>query len=255
MKIRVTKGRADLRRSRWFLSGEEKIGKSILASGWPNALFGATEQRHNHIKDAHVVDLVDWNKYKGDDGRTNCIDFVKQLQSRSFQKEYNTIVIDVVDLTYEWCVIDVCKDRKIEHRSDEGFGKGYDIVDQEYKKWFYELLSLPYGLIFISHTKIVEVNTMHGTKSKLISTLSDRARRIIYPHMGVICMMHYDLVDTSKGAEKSKFINKRVLSFGGNEYLEAGDGEGYLPKRIVCYKDPRDTFDEIEDYYEGRKIK
>jgi len=56
-------------------------------------------------------------------------------------------------------------------------------------------------------------------------------------------------------AGKPVMGKKRVMSFEGNEYIEAKDRDGVLPVEVVLAKDGKKNFEVFKDYYEGRRKK
>lgn len=244
MIVSVTKGRAKLERGRWFLHGPGKVGKSTCASGWPGHIFLPTEHRIEHIPNVHHLPINEnWLQFK---------EQVKWLDSQKQRNNYRTVVVDVIDHLWTYCVAHTCKKLGIDHQSDSGYGKGWDAVDKEFKDVFYRLLSYPYGLIVVSHSTMKEVTTMNSSYMKRVSTLPDRARKMIIPHMGVIGYIDFDTFIINQGGKK-RAVPGRSITFQGDEYIEAGDGEGLLPKKLRLYKDATKTYDMIKSYYTGER--
>lgn len=245
MQIRKTLGKPNLQRGRWLIHGPGKIGKSTFASGFPNNLFLATERRLDHIKDIEYVFVDSWEEFKK---------IVSELASPAYQRRYEVVTIDVIDNIWVYCVEHVCKRLGIEHQSEESFGKAWDMIDSEFKKTFYKLLSYPYGILIISHSKNETIQTLKGSRNRFVSTLPERARRIIVPHMGVVGYIDYDLFPVVRNG-KERWEECRVITFQGNDAVEAGDGEGMLPPKIRLYRDARKTYDIIKRYYDGQGTK
>jgi len=242
--IKHTNGQANLQKLRWFLHGPGKVGKSTCASGWPKNLFLASERRLEHIPGVDYAFIDNWKNFK----KT-----VQELSLTKYQKKYEVVTIDVVDHLWSYSVLHTCERLGIEHQSEEGFGKGWDAVDKEFKDVFYKLLSMEYGIIVISHSTMKDVTVGNITKTKRVSTLPERARRIIIPHMGVIGYINFDTIAIKKGG-KTKYVDGRTITFHGDEEVEAGDGEGLLPKKIRLYKDAAKTYKAIKAYYDQKEV-
>lgn len=241
MKIEHTTGKPSLTQGRWLIHGPGKIGKSTFASGWESPLFLATERRLQHLKGVSFVFIKDWKSFK---------EIVKELNQSSYSRKYKVIVLDVVDHLWSYCVEHTCKRLGIEHQSEEGFGKGWDAIDKEFKDTFYRLLSYPYGLIVVSHSKVVQIQSLRSSHDKFITTLPERARRIIVPHMGVIGYIDYDELPIVKNG-KTRYVKCRTIRFRGTETVEAGDGEGVLPDKLRLFRDAQKTYARIKSYYDG----
>jgi hypothetical protein len=71
--------------------------------------------------------------------------------------------------------------------------------------------------------------------------------------IGCIEYRSVKIANTETG--KMEIARKRVISFEGNEYIEAKDRDGVLPSEIVLMKDQKKNFEVFKDYYEGRRKK
>ena len=65
--------------------------------------------------------------------------------------DFETIVVDLLEDAYEHCRLYVFDKNNIEHESDSGYGKGWDLVRTEYLSTIKRLLNLDYNIILISH--------------------------------------------------------------------------------------------------------
>jgi len=247
VRIEVSSGKVDLEKSAFFFFGPPKIGKSTTASGWRNCIFLCTSKKE--VKRLKVPYILVNTHDKLKEAITYLIDNRDRLS-------HKTIVLDFIDAMWTNCVTHVCKKLRIDHPSEAGYGKGVDMIDLEFKKTMTQLIGSEFGCVFISHLQIKEIQTMQGTVTKTISTLPDRARKIIIPLVSVIgCIDFKTIKIKDEVTGKIKFTKKRVISFEPSEFLEAGDRDGYLPPEIPCFSDPKRTYELIEDYYTGRKKK
>ena len=71
------------------------------------------------------------------------------------QNEFKTIIIDLLEDTREMCRIFMYDQLGIQHESDSGFGKGWDIIKTEYLSTMRRFFNLDYeNLIVVSHEDI-----------------------------------------------------------------------------------------------------
>ena len=232
-----TEGNVTLQDLRLLIYGPPKIGKTTLASGFPNALFLATEKGYARFK-VHVIDITSWIKFQE---AVNLITTSKH--------KFKFIVIDTLDVLFSLCVSSVCLKLKIDHLSDEDYGKGYDMAAKEFEKWINKLFIAPYGFIGISHTKINEIFSRSGKISKIVPTLPNQARKIIIPKVSTIGYMDMAPFEVKPG----KFRERHVISFEPSEMLEAGDRDGRLPQKFVVPKDPEETYRIFKDAYSQKR--
>ena len=244
--IEKSSGNVDLEKSAFFFFGPPKIGKSTTASGWKNCIFLCTSTKEvKRLKVPYI--LVNTHE--------KLIEAIEYLIEHRKQLPHKTIVLDFVDAMWTNCITHVCKKLKIDHPSEAGYGKGVDMIDLAFKKVMTRLIGSEFGCVFISHLQVKEIQTMSGTVTKTISTLPDRARKIIIPLVSVIGCIDFTTIKIKNDEGKTIRKKKRVISFEPSEFLEAGDRDGYLPSEIPCFADPKKTYALIEDYYSGRKTK
>lgn len=225
-----TSGKLDVSEIRMLVYGPPKIGKTTLLSGFPSAIILATEKGYKS-RQVYKVDIRKWEDFKV---------AVKELCKG--KHEFKTIGIDTTDILWKLCVEHVCNDMGIDHMSDEDWGKGYDAVATEFERELNKLFMSEYGLILISHTKITDLNQRFGKLSKVTTTLSNQARRIIIPKVDIIGLMKVVTVKMKDGGYK----DRRVISFRATELEESGDRTGRLPEEMRVYKDPTETYEAFE---------
>lgn len=71
------------------------------------------------------------------------------------QNEFKTIIVDLLEDTREMCRIYKYDELGIQHESDSGFGKGWDIIKTEYLSTMRRFFNLDYeNLVVISHEDV-----------------------------------------------------------------------------------------------------
>jgi hypothetical protein len=216
-----------------ILFGPPKIGKTTLMSGFPDTLILATEVGYKALK-VYAKNIKIWEDFQ---------DTVDEIVKG--KHKFKTIGIDTADLLFTLCLDYTCNKLDIDHVSDEKWGKGYDMAAKEFEIELNKLFLSPYGLIFTSHTKDVDIVTRGGKITKTVPTLPNQARRVLLPKVSVIGFMG---IKSVKGADKV-FREQRYISFSPSEFLEAGDRDGKLPTEIISYKDPSKTYQQFYSAY------
>ena len=80
-------------------------------------------------------------------------DTIAELEKK--QNDFKTIIIDLLEDTREMCRIYMYDNLGIQHESDSGFGKGWDIIKTEYLSTMRRFFNLDYeNLIVVSHEDI-----------------------------------------------------------------------------------------------------
>lgn len=245
LDIQQSTGQVSIYKTTWLMIGLPKVGKSTLASGFEDCLYLCTSEKEVGSLKVPYILIDSWEK---------ALEVTDELINNRQKYPYKFIVVDFVDAVWTMCVSAVCDKLGVTHTSDAGYGKGVDTVDTYFKRWITTLVASDYGIIFISHVNQKDVIVLGGSVTKTICSLPVRARMIIFPLVNVIGCIDYKTVkglNTVTG--KAEIVRRRVISFEGNEYVEAGDRDGVLPKEVVLVKDAKANFVMFKDYYEGRR--
>tara|TARA_R110000824_G_scaffold203786_3_gene388452 strand:- start:1558 stop:2223 length:666 start_codon:yes stop_codon:yes gene_type:complete len=193
--------------------GAPKVGKSTFASQFPNALFAATEPGLNFLE-VFQTPVENWDKFK-----LLCRELYKD------PKQIETLVIDTVDILYIQCNYHHCSENGIKHPSDLNYGKGFSMVNNDFRRVLSLLTTLrtsqgkPMGLVFITHAKEVEVDTRVGKNTQWRSTLPQSAANIV---LGMSEMILF--LDVEDG--------ERIIRTDKSERWTAGDRTGRLPAKL-----------------------
>jgi hypothetical protein len=141
--MNITKGKQKTA-VRAVIYGVEGIGKSTFAAGLPSPLFLDLEKGTGHL-DVARADVETWAELET--ALTECI-----------QTEYQTIIIDTADWAEAACAEVVLKKHGKKSIEDFGFGKGYVILAEEFRKVIARaeaLISRGKNVVFLAHSKVV----------------------------------------------------------------------------------------------------
>lgn len=144
------------------LYGEPGTGKSVFALGAPKPFFITTDSNYEWLEDFGAnekdhIQVGSWNEAK-----------------KAFQESYDsyeTIVVDLTEDLFKWCEYEFCKKNGLEHISDIGFGKGYDITRNEFYIEISKLLAKEKNIILIMHgLTIIEKDRRGVEHTKYVPT-------------------------------------------------------------------------------------
>ncbi len=203
----------DLSKYKFLLYGDPKSGKSTFASKFPGAIFIPTEPGLNFLEVHQITD---------DEGNPkivkNWTEFTQAVRLLCTTKhQYKTIVIDTIDNAFEFCALHTLSQRGLEHESDEGFGKGWNIIKREFKKVIDYMANSGFGVVFISHEKSSERETKGIKRQYTDSTLSNQPKAFIN---GLVDFIFYTYQDND---------HQRLMQTKATLNLNAGDRTGFLP--------------------------
>ena len=145
-----------------WLYGPPFSGKTTLTDKFPNPLILTTDGNiHNitapyiHIKDEVKVEgrqtkrTFAWEIFK---------DVLSELEKK--QNDFDTISLDLVEDTREMCRLYMYDKLGIQHESDSGYGKGWDIIKTECLSTMRRFFNLDYkNLIICSHEDVSKTLT------------------------------------------------------------------------------------------------
>lgn len=210
-----------------FLYGPPKIGKSTWASQMDQPLFLATESGLRALE-VHQVPIDTW---------TSFLTAAKLIADGKHQ--FKTIVIDTIDNLYALCAHHIYRQHGIAHQSDLDWGKGWDLVSDEFMRALTKLSLQPYGLVMLSHSEDREIKTRTHTLTKTVPTLPKRARNIALRMADMVLLA--DIAETPDGPA-------RVVRTAPSERYEAGDRTGRLPDTLPL------SFAAFNKYFDPKSI-
>lgn len=191
-----------------LIHGEKKIGKTGLASEIERNFMMMAEPGAKSFT-VYQKPVLTWDAYKS---------YIKLLEKDKF---FKVVTVDPIDFIYKSCVKYVCQKNGMDHPSDEGYGKGWSLVSDEFLEWTKRLLACKKGVILISHSAYKEIKTRRGDEySKILPTLPGGAWGVLEGMIDFWGHMYYD-------------GSKRVMQIIGDEHVGAGHNiEGHF-----LYKD------------------
>lgn len=125
-----------------ILYGEPGVGKSTFAVQFPKPYFICTDGNYEYLEDfgadpnAHI--------------EVASYDAFKKLVDSDF-KDYDTIVVDLLEDLFKMNEVEYCTRNKLEHISDVGFAKGYDSTRTDFFITISKLLQKPKNIVLIMH--------------------------------------------------------------------------------------------------------
>ena len=156
------------------------------------------------------------------------------------QNEFKTIIVDLVEDTREICRLYKFDQMGIEHESDSGYGKGWDIIKTEYLSVIRRLFNLNYeNIVVVSHEVISEIKKKNGqTITKITPNIQENIATKIAGMVDIVARV----VINEDGS--------RSLNFKSDEFVFGG---GRL-KGLETTSIPLD-WDELMKVYNVAKVK
>lgn len=197
-----------------WIYGSPNIGKTTFANQFPDVLMINTDGNYKYV-DAPVVTVVDGNK----DPWENFIEIIDEILKG--QHTYKTIVVDLLEDVYQYARNYYCKQLKVNHESELGYAKGYDIIRNNFLICLRKLATSDYNIIFISHEETDTIKDRIGRETTIYKTaLPDKVAKKV---SGMVEITGRITIN-SKEDDEGNIIDSRILNlspskdqFGGNK--------------------------------------
>ena len=137
--------------------------------------------------------------------------FTESINDLEKGSDFKTIVVDLLEDTYDYCRVYMCDKNGWEHESDDSF-KSYDIVRSEFLRTLKRLLNLPYNIILLSHEDTSrDIMSKDKKITAITPNLQEKLRNKIAGMVDLVCRV----VVESDGTRKLQFKSNEVVFGGG----------------------------------------
>ena len=137
--------------------------------------------------------------------------FTEAIDELEKGSEFKTVVVDLLEDTFDYCRVYMCDKNGWEHESDDSF-KAYDIVRSEFLRNIKRLLNLPYNIILISHEDTSrDIMSKDKKITAITPNLQEKLRNKIAGMVDLVCRV----VVESDGTRKLTFKSNEVVFGGG----------------------------------------
>lgn len=213
------------KRKRLWIYAPPFAGKTTLTDKFPDTLILTTDGNINNVT-APYIHIKDQVKVEGRmTKRTFAWEHFKEVldELEKKQNEFKTVTIDLVEDTREMCRIYMYDKMNIQHESDAGFGKGWDIIKTEYLSTMRRFFNLNYeNLIIVSHEDVSKNLTKKSGEQ--ITRISPNIQEAVSLKLSGMVDLVARIVVNDDGS--------RILSFKSNEVIFGGGRLGVQGKEI-----------------------
>lgn len=134
-----------------WLYGAPFSGKTTFAVGSPDHYVLSTDGNAQYSTSSYkvitdevtVMGRINKRKYAWEV-------FKEEIEKLETEQKYKTVVVDLVEDTYEMCRLYMYNKLNITHESDDSF-RAWDKVRTEYLSTIRKLMNLPYDIVLLSH--------------------------------------------------------------------------------------------------------
>lgn len=212
-------------------------GKTTLTDKFPDPLILTTDGNiknvtapYVHIKDEVTVTgritnrKFAWEVFK---------DVLEELEKK--QNDFKTISLDLVEDTREMCRLYMYDKLGIQHESDSGYGKGWDIIKTEYLSTMRRFFNLDYDNIIICSHEDVSKNITKKSGEQVTRIAPNIQEAIATKLAGMVDIVARIIVNDN---------NSRTISFKTDNIIFGGGRLNVTGREIPC------DYDELMAVYE-----
>lgn len=203
--MKITRGKRATAK-RVVIHGVEGIGKSTLASQFPNALVLDTEDGTNHLDVARVT-VTSWAEAEG-----SLHELVRDRQG------FDTVVVDSVDWLERMLIDHLVKKAGKRSIEDFGFGKGYTMVAESMGRFLSvcdTLVDAGINVVLVGHTTVKRTSPpdMDEGYDRFELKLTKQSGPLVKEWADAILFANYrtKLVAGEDGRTRAKGGTERVL--------------------------------------------
>lgn len=205
MGIPITRGRVESAK-KVILYGPEGIGKSTLASKFPNAVFIDTEGSTKELEVARYPAPASWH------------DVIIDVKDCASEGQFKTLVIDTADWAEQLCVKATCEKQGVTGIEEFGYGKGYVYVAenfQELLKACDKCIEAGINVVFTAHAQMrkFEQPDEMGAYDRWEMKLSKKVAPMLkeWADMVLFCNYKTDVITDQNTKSKKATGGRRVI--------------------------------------------
>lgn len=228
--MKITKGKR-ARAQKVVIYGTEGIGKSSLASQFPEPLFIDTEGSTDNMDVARLDKPTSWIMLN------NQIAFIKANPTVC-----KTLVIDTIDWAESLCVDNLCAMHGKKGIEDFGYGNGYVYAKEEMGRFLnklQDLIEIGINVVLTAHAQIRkfelpdEMGSYDKYELKLGKKTSSQTAPLVKEWADLLLFCNYKtyLISQEKSTKKKAQGNQRVMYTEHNPAWDAKNRHG-LPNEL-----------------------
>lgn len=240
MAIPITKGRVETAK-KVVIYGPEGIGKSTLASKFPNPVFIDTEGSTKELDVARYPAPTSWN------------DIITQVEDTAAEVPCSTLVIDTADWAENLCIDQTCKDLNVKGIESVGYGKGYVYATEKFQallKSCDKCIEAGINVVFTAHAQMrkFEQPDEMGAYDRWEMKLTKKTAPLLkeWADMVLFCNYKTDVITDQATKSKKATGGKRVMYATHHPCWDAKNRYG-LPDQMEM------SFDHIAHLFTNTK--
>ena len=146
-----------------WVYGQPFAGKTHFADTFPNTIILNTDSNVNYVK-SPVIQLENYTQLVG------------AINSLREDKNYETVVIDLIEDIYSLVRKHIFTEHDITHESDKAYGLGWDLVKTTFNNIVQKIVTLNKNVLFLSHSQNSSIEIGGITRDIQVPNLKPKLR-------------------------------------------------------------------------------
>lgn len=195
-----------------FIYGKQGIGKTSFTAQFPNAIHMMFEPGAK-TEEIYQIHPKNWSEVE------------EYTQLIKLSSTYSNVVIDTIDLMFDMCCEQVCKDNGVKLLKDIGFGDGYNQAGNRFRNVLTDLHTEK-GLVLLAHDK-EKMKTNDRDAEYIIPSTPKRGAETVAKWVDLTAHYYLDKMSkhklrirTSTDREAKNRIKKRFLYTDGTPMMD-----------------------------------
>ena len=238
--IPITRGKVESAK-KVVIYGPEGIGKSTLASRFPDPVFIDTEGSTKELDVARYPAPMSWN------------DIITDVEDTAAEAPCKTLIIDTADWAEQFCIKAVCQKNGVGGVEDFGYGKGYVYVSETFAELLRacdKCIEAGINVVFTAHAmmrKFEQPDEM-GAYDRWEMKLSKKVAPLLkeWADMVLFCNYKTDVITDQNTKSKKATGGRRVVYTSHHPCWDAKNRYG-LPDQMEM------SFDGIAHLFTNTK--
>ena len=249
--MQITKGKIN-RAQRVVIYGPEGIGKSTLASLWPNPLFMDVESGTSELDVARTPTPASFEMVK-----RNATDLISDPMG------YCTLVVDTADWTERLAITEVCALNNLSGLGGgDDYGRSYNLLEKLWAKWLDSLTELCFKkgihIVILAHstTRKFEQPEEIGAYDRWEMKLEKKTKALLKEWPDMLLFYSYKTLVVADGKSKTKkgTGGQRVIRTEHHPCWDAKNRHG-LPSEIMVDSENKTKLPtELAQIFYGQQV-
>ena len=238
MGIPITRGRVESAK-KVILYGPEGIGKSTLASKFPDAVFIDTEGSTKELEVARYPAPASWH------------DVIIDVKDCASEGQFKALVIDTADWAEQLCVKATCEKQGVGGIEEFGYGKGYVYLAENFAELLKacdKCIEAGINVVFTAHAQMrkFEQPDEMGAYDRWEMKLSKKVAPMLkeWADMVLFCNYKTDVI-TDQNTKSKKAVGGRRVMYASHHPCWDAKNRYNLPDQMEM------EFSNIKHLFEG----